>query len=547
MNDTTDNKKYHRDAHHRVFVNRSLHLDKIKFFGFDMDYTLAVYKTPQYESLAFDLIVERLVSIGYPDAMREFDYDASFPVRGLWFDNLYGNLLKVDMYGNILTCVHGFKFLKYSEVQELYPNQFISLDESRIFVLNTLFNLPETYLLACLVDYLTNSSDYEVSLNGVKSGELFMSYKSIFQDVRNAVDHVHYQFGPDTLKGNTVDNCELYVEKHAQLPVLLDRMRGDGAKTFLLTNSDYSYTNKIMTYLLDLPSTKGRDWTSFFDYIVVDAKKPLFFAEGTILRQVDRSTGSLKIGTHCGPMQQGHVYSGGSVDVFSEMVGVTSGKSVLYVGDHIFGDILKSKKKRGWRTFLVIPELTQELFVWTEKRDMFKRLENHDAALSDIYRDLDSSTKEKPDIRTIQASIREVSHEMDMSYGMLGSLFRSGSRQSFFASQVTRYADIYAATFLNLLHYPFSYMFRAPPMLMPHEATVKHQSGNLPPPQSPMLHRSRSVASPLPPVAPSSARRLKFQRTPSEVPNLRAATPKKLTHHHDEDESDEESSDKSSS
>ena len=25
----------------RVFVNRSLSLDKIKFFGFDMDYTLA--------------------------------------------------------------------------------------------------------------------------------------------------------------------------------------------------------------------------------------------------------------------------------------------------------------------------------------------------------------------------------------------------------------------------------------------------------------------------------------------------------------------------
>ena len=31
-----------------------------------------------------------------------------------------------------------------------------------------------------------------------------------------------------------------------------------------------------------------RDWTSFFDYIIVDARKPLFFGEGTILRQVDR-------------------------------------------------------------------------------------------------------------------------------------------------------------------------------------------------------------------------------------------------------------------
>lgn len=35
--------------------------------------------------------------------------------------------------------------------------------------------------------------------------------------------------------------------------------------------------------------------------------------------------------------------------------------------------------------------------------------------------------------------------------------------------------DIYASTFLNLEFYPFSYMFRAPAMLLPHESTVEHQ------------------------------------------------------------------------
>ena len=33
----------------RVFVNRSLHLEKIKYYGFDMDYTLAEYKSPDFE------------------------------------------------------------------------------------------------------------------------------------------------------------------------------------------------------------------------------------------------------------------------------------------------------------------------------------------------------------------------------------------------------------------------------------------------------------------------------------------------------------------
>lgn len=60
-------------------------------------------------------------------------------------------------------------------------------------MLNTLFNLPETYLLACLVDFFTNSPDYQREHTGVRSGNLAMSFKSIFQDVRGAVDYVHIQ------------------------------------------------------------------------------------------------------------------------------------------------------------------------------------------------------------------------------------------------------------------------------------------------------------------------------------------------------------------
>jgi hypothetical protein len=96
------NMSHKREAKRRVFVNRSLHLEKIRFFGFDMDYTLAVYKSPQYETLGFDLPKHRLIAIGYPEAIREFQYDHTFPVRGLWFDKQFGNLVKVDAFGNEL-------------------------------------------------------------------------------------------------------------------------------------------------------------------------------------------------------------------------------------------------------------------------------------------------------------------------------------------------------------------------------------------------------------------------------------------------------------
>lgn len=58
--------------------------------------------------------------------------------------------------------------------------------------------------------------------------------------------------------------------------------------------------------------------------------------------------------------------SQGSSDIVCDLLGA-KGKDILYIGDHIFGDILKSKKRQGWRTFLVIPELAQELHVWTDK------------------------------------------------------------------------------------------------------------------------------------------------------------------------------------
>ena len=76
-----------------------------------MDYTLAIYKSPDFESMAFDLIVQRLISLGYPSDLEGLKYNPIFPVRGLWFDVVYGNLLKVDGFGNILVGSHGLTFL----------------------------------------------------------------------------------------------------------------------------------------------------------------------------------------------------------------------------------------------------------------------------------------------------------------------------------------------------------------------------------------------------------------------------------------------------
>jgi len=91
--------------------------------------------------------------------------------------------------------------------------------------------------------------------------------------------------------------------------------------------------------------------------------------------------------------------------VFSALIGA-KGRDVLYCGDHIYGDILKSKKIRGWRTFLTVPEMTHELYVWSARRDLHQRMHTLEARLNDAYLYMDSSSTTAPDTKNIQDEIQ---------------------------------------------------------------------------------------------------------------------------------------------
>ncbi len=95
----------------------------------------------------------------------------------------------------------------------------------------------------------------------------------------------------------------------------------------------------------------------------------------------------------------------GSCEIFSKLIG-SMGKDVLYVGDHIFGDIIKSKKQKAWRTMLVVPELNHELKVFHDKRDLFNTLESLDTSISELLRSFDMTSKQGPDVSKIKEKIQ---------------------------------------------------------------------------------------------------------------------------------------------
>jgi 5'-nucleotidase len=336
----------------------------------------------------------------------------------------------------------------------------------RFYLLNTLFTLPEACLYTDLVTHLEGLSQLKKS-DDVTIEDI--SYANLFHDVRYAIDYVHTDNGP--LKKKTLEDIERYIVRTEKLSIFLHTLKQWKKQTFLLTNSPWYYTDKVMSYLLDGFNDQYASWMGYFDQVIVSAAKPAFFMKGTTLREVDKETGQLKIGHVTGKFQPGSVYQGGNMALFEKLANVTSGDRVLYTGDHIFADIIISKKKHGWRTLLVVPELRKELKVWTEVQPIYQRLLKLEYIKSEIYRGMDYSAKSQPDTTLIRKQMREALEELNNVYNKwFGSLFRSGLKLSFFGMQVQRYADLYTTDYYNLLNYPMFYYFSPTPSLMQHEA-----------------------------------------------------------------------------
>lgn len=87
------------DPTRAIYTNRDLNLAQIAWVGFDMDYTLAVYRKLAMEELQFDLTVDYLIRHNnYPKAIKSLKYDPHLIIRGLVLDKTSGRLLKMDAH-----------------------------------------------------------------------------------------------------------------------------------------------------------------------------------------------------------------------------------------------------------------------------------------------------------------------------------------------------------------------------------------------------------------------------------------------------------------
>ncbi|MDA8020168.1 MAG: HAD-IG family 5'-nucleotidase [Thermoanaerobaculia bacterium] len=469
----------------QIFVNRTLRMEKIRFVGFDLDWTLADYDHDAMSQTAFEMTLDRLVrNAGYPEAILKAEFRNDFCRRGSILDTEAGTVLKMNRHRYVGRAYLGRDFLDAKQRSDLYRREPINPASQRFYFVDTLFELPEVNIFSELVD-LSLRSPEKLKLE---------SYVQLFQDTRRAIDSIH---ADTSLKQRILGDIEHFLPKDPLLPLALQRLQMDGRKLLLITNSEWYYTHGLCRHLFEGALPGLDDWRDLFDLIVVSAGKPGFFKKDRPFQVLDAD------GNPAGEVEVpawGGAYAGGSRSGLMQLLG-THGEQVLYVGDHIYGDILSSKLSSTWRTALVVSELEEELQVRRELaaqhrhmgvlrselaelglqmddlRDvlsLYSGLAGNGDALPKQVRKVEKRLqrlrKEHKAMRQHAARLQaRISQEINPYWG---SLFKQGMNKSLFGSQVDDFACLYMSRVRNFAHYGSRHYYRVTADNMMHEVEI---------------------------------------------------------------------------
>jgi HAD superfamily 5'-nucleotidase-like hydrolase len=453
-----------------VFCNRTLDLQDIKAIGYDMDYTLVHYRVEAWEQEAYRCIQEQLLKQNWP--VEKLSFEAAQVCRGLIMDRQLGNLIKANRFGIVERATHGTRPLTPSELRQHYAHLTVKLSEPRWVFLNTLFSLSEGCLYAQLVDLLD-------------AGALptALGYSDLYQQLGLAAEAAHTE---GVLKSRILSAPDRYVEPDPEIALTLLDQKQAGKKLLLITNSDWAYTVPMMKHAVDPFLPSGMSWQQLFDMIIFSARKPDFFTSDQPFYEVVTEDGLLR--PHHGPIQPGSICVGGSARRLEKQLGV-NGDEILYIGDHMFGDVHVTKNVLRWRTALILRELeadilSQRRFPHAELESLEREIQVIAAAANRLKLQLSriqggyGPPVSDPAI-ALQARLDALEIEQKrLNTGWAnfpgdprpwGALMRSGRDKSHLAFQVERYADIYTSRVSNLLApTPFA-CFQSMRLSLPHD------------------------------------------------------------------------------
>ncbi|KAK1289988.1 hypothetical protein QJS10_CPB18g00299 [Acorus calamus] len=448
-----------------IYVNKNLRLDTIQVYGFDYDYTLAHY-SPDLQTLIYDLAKEHLVNeLRYPESCLRFKYDPSFPIRGLYYDSLKGCLLKLDFFGSIEPdgCFFGRRRLSKQEIREMYGTRHIGRDQARGLVgLMDIFCFSEACLIADIVQHFVDA-------------KLEFDACYIFQDVKHAIHHIH---SCGVVHRRILSEPQKYFVKKGEVLPFLRRLRDNGKKLFLLTNSQYYFVDGGMHYMLEDCCGNGDSWRELFDVVIAQANKPSFYTLEHPFRCYDAEKDTLAF-TAVDAFLPNQIYYHGCLKSFLQIT-KWNGPEVIYFGDHLFSD-LRGPSKAGWRTAAIIHELENEIQIQNEESYRFQQAKLH--IIQELLGKFHATVANSQCGEDYYSLLNELNGERQRARSIMRSMFNSSfgatfltdtGQESAFAYNIHQYADVYTSKAENFLHYPAEAWLHVPYdiKIMPHHVKV---------------------------------------------------------------------------
>lgn len=456
----------------KVFVNRTLNLKQIKYIGLDMDHTLVRYNSNNFEQLAHKVVLQKLVSEkGYPKDIVNLPFDFKKAIRGLILDTKNGNLLKLNRYSGIRMSTHGTKSIDFKTQKKIYKSKYVDLGDDSYYAVDTIFSISPALLFAQLVD-----------LKDEKHSDMLPDYTQIANDILECLDQAHRD---GSIKNHVRENIDHFIYKSPETISNLEKFKKHGKKIFIITNSDFEYSKLILDSHVTPYLKNHKHWSELFEFVITLAHKPKFFYEKHDFINVDLKKGVLEsIATEIKP----GVYQGGCASIFTDALDL-SGDDILYIGDHIYGDILRLKKDCNWRTGLIVDEIEDEITnlkrskpIDDEINILMASKEPLESGLLKIQTDHDEGKEtSKEEALELQEKIGAIDKRISdliskhQSYfnPHWGEMMRIGSEESYFASQVERFACIYMAHLNHLLELSPRTYFRGFRRTLPHEHEVQ--------------------------------------------------------------------------
>ncbi len=450
-----------------IYINRTLNMKKIKAIGFDMDYTIVRYNSEAFEKYTHQETLKKLVSEKhYPSEILKLEFEFNRVIQGLVIDKSKGNLLKVSRFGKVKSSYHGLSPLDFKEQQRMYGNGVIDLSDSHIQSLDTNFAVSNGVLYSQLV---------ELKEKGMKLPD----YETLALEIKDALDICH---SDGTLKNYVRANIEKFIIQDPEVVTLLERYRRYGKKLLVITNSDFNYTKLLLDYTINPFLKEHKDWTELFEITITLASKPRFFTIKSPFLAIDPVTGSMTNAE--GKITKG-IYQGGWAGKLQQDLGL-EGDEILYLGDHIYGDVVSIKKTFNWRTALVLEPLGEEIISIKKSAPIQHEIDKQMLLKENLetkLNELDLRKKEfnedvsKEELTVLFAEIDKINiiisdlleqHRKHFN-PYWGEMMRAGLEESRFADQVEKYACIYMAKVSDLIQYSPRTYFRPQRRTLPHE------------------------------------------------------------------------------